>query len=104
MSLPCHPSDDGLAGHLYYPVLVPTWDNHIAVFMHTGIIALLLRNWDYQLDNLVYSIVVLDIENIKNRDEGDNPAVWPCLQQRVAVLKSQVGLIFACMAEAGRVW
>ena len=97
-----HPGDDGLAGHLYYPVLVPTWDTRIAVFMRTGTISPSLRNWDYQLDDVVYSIIVLDIEDIKNRGEGDSPVVQPCLQRRVAVLKSLDGFDLCMHGRGGK--
>jgi len=101
-----HPGD-GLPSRFYYPVLVPTWDNRIAVFLRTGTIAPSLGNWDYQLDDVVYSIVVLDIEDIKKvgattEMEGSRPIARPCLQRRIAVLKSLDGFDICVHGRGGK--
>ena len=101
-----HPGD-GLPPNFYYPVLVPTWDNRIAVFLRTGTIAPSMEDWGYQLDDIIYSIVVVDIETIKKGGastdlEGSGLVARPCLQRRVVVLKSLDGFDVCVHGRGGK--
>ena len=101
-----HPGD-GLPIRFYNPVLVQTWDNRVAVFLRTDTIEPSLGNWDYQLDDVIYSIVVLDIEDIKRgggstESEAGRPVARPCLQRRVAVLKSLDGFDLCVHGRGGK--
>jgi hypothetical protein len=103
------PHQDGrLPPRLYYPVLVPTWDDRVSVFLRTGSVAPSLENWDYRLDDVIYSIFVLDMEGIKKEidpwvgAEGSGRIAPPCLRRRVAVLKSLDGFDLSVYSRGGK--